>query len=196
MHNHLEMSPPSAWVQRFAGLISSGTVLDLACGVGRHARYLAAMGHQVHALDRDAQALAQLATYDGAGATAIFPRQIDLEVPIEQLQWPFVAASLNAIIITNYLHRALFPLLLASLADGGFIIVETFAQGNGMFGKPSNPNFLLEPGELIHIMSQVPSMRIMAYEDGRVLQPKEAMVQRICAVKLSSEQEFFRLGLI
>lgn len=193
---HLAINPPSAWVQRFAGLISPGPVLDLACGTGRHARYLAAIGHQVHALDRDAQALAQLAAYDGAGAAAIFPRQIDLEIPLEHLRWPFAAASLHAIVITNYLHRPLFPLLLSSLANGGLIIVETFAQGNGMFGKPSNPQFLLAPGELIQIISQSPGMRIIAYEDGRVMQPKEAMVQRICAVKLASEQEFFRLGAI
>jgi SAM-dependent methyltransferase len=169
---HHAIASPSPWVRRFAPLIGAGEVLDLACGSGRHAKWLAGLGHRVLALDKDESALALAA---GQGINTM---QADLEK--EELPWPFEAGRFAAIVVTNYLHRPLFPHIVASLAQDGVLIYETFAAGNEQFGKPSNPNFLLQSGELLQWCA---GLRIVAYEDGYVDQPKPAMVQRICAVR-------------
>lgn len=168
-----QISDPSAWVTRFAPLIGPGEVLDLACGSGRHAKWLAGRGHVVLAVDRDERSLALAA---GQGITTM---QADLE-SAEDFVWPFAAQRFAAIVVTNYLHRPLFPHLLSSLAADGVLIYETFAAGNGQFGKPSNPHFLLQPGELLQLCA---GLRVVAFEDGYVNQPKPALIQRICAVK-------------
>jgi SAM-dependent methyltransferase len=162
----------SCWVRRFAPLIQAGEVLDLACGAGRHARHLAALGHPVLALDRDPAALKQ------AAAPGIHTVCFDLEAA--GASWPFGAQRFAGIVVTNYLHRPLFSDLLASLAPDGVLIYETFARGNAQFGKPSNPAFLLEPGELIERAAGA-GLSVVAYEDGRVGLPQAAMLQRLCA---------------
>ena len=166
---------PSSWVQRFAALIGPGEVLDLACGRGRHARYLAALGHSVLAVDRDPEALQH------AAGQQIMPMQFDLEGPGEPVDWPFGPARFAGIVVTNYLHRPLMAYLAHSLRPDGVLIYETFAHGNEQFGKPSNPDFLLAPGELLGIARQC-GLRVLAFEDGCVGQPKAAMVQRLCAL--------------
>lgn len=168
---------PSDWVRRFAPLIPAGETLDLACGSGRHARLLAELGHPVLALDRDSEALAKTV------GERISTLQADLEVVGSV--WPFVANRFAGIVVTNYLHRPLFPFILDSLAPQGVLIYETFALGNAQYGKPTNSDFLLVPGELLelmHIHRQF-SMRVLAYEDGYASAPKPAMVQRICVIK-------------
>lgn len=122
-----------------------------------------------------------------AGAT-ITTLEYDLEREIEgRIQWPFEIDRFAGIVVTNYLHRPLFPYLHASLAPGGVLIYETFAAGNEQFGKPSNPNFLLAPAELLDFARSVgSSLRVIAFEDGYIEQPKPAMVQRICAIKTST----------
>ncbi len=166
------MGAPSPWVARFAPLIPAGEVLDLACGGGRHARHLAALGHPVTALDRDAQALALAA---GPGITTL---QYDLEA--DGAAWPFAAGRFAGIVVTNYLHRPLLAALAASLRPDGVLIYETFAIGNEAFGKPSNPAFLLARGELLAAAHQA-GLRVIAFEDGFVGAPKPAMLQRLCA---------------
>jgi len=168
---------PSAWVERFAPLIPAGRVLDLACGAGRHARLLAAMGHDVVAVDRDAAALATLA------GERIEGRLIDLEQSgaEQQALWPLVASMYSGVVVANYLHRALMSALLASVKSGGILIYETFAHGNGQFGKPSNPDFLLARGELLDVGLRAPAWHVIAFEDGYVETPKPAMIQRVCA---------------
>jgi len=166
------MGDVSAWVARFAGLIGPGEVLDLACGSGRHARHLAALGHPVIALDREPAALALAA---GPGITTL---EHDLELP--GARWPFGPARFAGIVVTNYLHRALMAQLCASLAPDGVLIYETFALGNALFGKPSNPAFLLERGELL-AHARTANLQVLAYEDGLVGAPKPAMLQRLCA---------------
>ncbi|MDB5909494.1 MAG: SAM-dependent methyltransferase [Massilia sp.] len=166
------MSQVSAWVDRFARLIPPGDVLDLACGTGRHARHLAALGHPVTALDRDPAALAQAA---GPGIATL---QYDVEEPGKR--WPFAPGRFAGIVVTNYLHRPLMAHIAASLKPDGVLIYETFAIGNEAFGKPSNPAFLLAPGELLDVARQH-GLRVLAYEDGYVDAPKPAMVQRLCA---------------
>lgn len=183
MNSTLPLQPqsdvPLEWVKRFASLIPAGEVLDLACGSGRHARLLAGLGHPVLALDRDPDALARAA---GAGIATL---QADLESDDPVLGWPFAANRFAGIVVTNYLHRPLFPHILASLAPRGALIYETFALGNAQYGRPANPNFLLEPGELLELMRihQQFRLRVVAYEDGYVAAPKPAMVQRICVIK-------------
>jgi SAM-dependent methyltransferase len=186
---HHAVDRPSGWVARFAPLIPHGEVLDLACGSGRHARLLAALGQAVLAVDRDAGALAE------AAGPQISTLQLDLE---SGTAWPFEASRFTGIVVTNYLHRPLFPSILGSLAPGGVLIYETFAQGNGHFGKPSSPDFLLEPGELLKMAGPNASdaVRVIAYEDGYTDQPKAAMVQRICAMKADSTISPDRLRLI
>lgn len=180
---HSAIDQPSAWVRRFAPLIAKGAVLDLACGSGRHARLLAALGHQVVAADRDVGALERAA---GSGITTV---QVDLE-SAEPAAWPFGREQFAAIVVTNYLHRPLFELILQSLAPGGLLIYETFARGNERFGKPSNPDFLLQPGELLDRVRQGEGpLHVLAFEDGYVERPKPARVQRICARKSGWEDD-------
>jgi SAM-dependent methyltransferase len=168
---HEQLVEPSAWVVRFAPLIASqGRVLDVACGSGRHARLLAALGHAVEAVDRDAHALAQLLGVAGVHTTCS---------DIEARPWPFPDVRFAAVVVTNYLHRPLLPTLLASLAPGGVLLYETFAAGNERYGRPSNPQFLLQPGELLRLCAR---LRVVAYEDLRVEVPRVALVQRICAI--------------
>lgn len=180
MSGHDPVAQPSSWVARFAPLIPRGEVLDLACGGGRHTRLLAAMGQRVIAVDRDAEALSKIA------GTNIRTMEYDLEREADQgASWPFESNRFAGIVVTNYLHRPLLTSILASLAPNGILIYETFAHGNGRFGKPSNPAFLLEPGELLQAVSanSAGSMRVIAFEDGFVGQPRPAMVQRICVLR-------------
>ena len=161
---------PSRWIVRFAGLVRPrGTVLDVACGSGRHARWFEDRGHPVTGIDRDADALAA----SGAGEKIAF----DLE---QGSAWPLSGRRFAAIVVTNYLHRPSFPDLLAALDDGGVLLYETFAAGNERFGRPSNPDFLLAPGELL---ARCRDLDIVAFEDGLVGAPPYASVQRICAVR-------------
>ena len=161
---------PSGWVVRWAPLIRpGGTVLDLACGAGRHARWLARLGFEVSAVDRDTSPFA-----DPPQGVAL------LEADIESGPWPYPGVAFDGIVVANYLHRPLLPILAASLVPGGVLVYETFARGNERYGRPSNPAFLLAPGELLELVRG--KLRVVAYEDLLVTDPKPAMVQRICAI--------------
>jgi SAM-dependent methyltransferase len=165
-----ESDSPSAWVRRWAPLICRGArVLDVACGSGRHARFFAACGAMVDAVDRNAVAGQSLQNE---------PAIRFLAADIETGPWPYAGRRFDAIVVTHYLHRPLFGPLLASLAPGGVLIYETFAQGNAQFGKPSNPDYLLAPGELLQ---RCAGLHVLAYEDGVVETPRPARLQRICA---------------
>jgi SAM-dependent methyltransferase len=155
---------PSGWVLRWAPRIAAGRVLDLACGGGRHARLFLARGHEVVAVDRDPQ--------DIRGARFV---QADLEGGDP---WPLPGERFGCVVVTNYLHRPLFPRILEALAPGGSLVYETFMAGNESLGKPSNPAFLLRPGELLEAFR---SLEILAFEEGRVDSPKAAMIQRLFA---------------
>lgn len=162
----------SAWLQRWAHLLRPhGTVLDVACGSGRHLRWLAARGFAVTGVDRDAQALAGL---DEVAETVV----ADLEAG----PWPLPGRRFDAVVVTHYLWRPLQPALLAALADGGVYLHETFADGQQTVGRPSRPDFLLQPGELLALSR---GLRVLGYEDGFVEDPAQGprFVQRIVAVR-------------
>ena len=167
-----DVQQPSAWVRRFASAIPpGGTVLDFACGSGRHARLLASLGYRVVAVDRDEAALESL-----RGVAGVMVRCLDLEGD----SWPFEAGSFDGVAVTNYLHRPRLDLLLGLLKPKGVLIYETFMVGNEALGKPSNPDFLLRPGELLERVGQ--RLFVVAFEQGQVSDPKPAVIQRICAV--------------
>ena len=161
---HAHLDTPSPWVQRWAPLVERGPVLDVACGGGRHARLFAERGLEVVAVDRELQSI--------EGVSFV---QADLE---DGSAWPFQGRRFAAIVVTNYLHRPLFPRLREALEEGGIVIYETFMAGNERFGKPSNPAFLLEPGELLEAFS---GLAPIAFEQGTVARPKPAAIQRLCA---------------
>jgi SAM-dependent methyltransferase len=176
---HASIANPSAWVARFSHLITpGGRVLDLAAGSGRHSLYLAKQGFSVLAVDRDAVALEALAQLNPSLAIDI--EQLDLEGPT----WPLADRSglFDAVVVTNYLYRPYLELLPDLLAEGGVLIYETFAHGNAAFGKPSNPDFLLQTGELLDFAARH-GLHVLAYSDLYQAQPKPAMVQSVCAVK-------------
>jgi SAM-dependent methyltransferase len=165
--SHAALPEPSPWVRRWAALIvRGGHVLDVACGSGRHLRWLAARGFAVTGVDRDAGALEPLRLLGRA-----------VVADIENGPWPFAGETFDAVVVTNYLWRPLLPTLVASVADGGVLIYETFALGNEAFGKPSNPAFLLRPGELLEACRE---LHVVAYEDG-LLEGPPRRVQRIAA---------------
>jgi len=146
-------------------------VLDLACGSGRHVRLLAGLGHPVVAVDRNAEALAGL-----HGLPGVETRALDLEAET----WPLIGESFAGIVVTNYLWRAHLPDVLDCLAPGGVLIYETFMHGNAAYGKPSNPEFLLRPGELREI-ARTAGLQELAFAEGYSDQPWPAMRQAIVA---------------
>ena len=168
-----ERQAPSAWVRRFAPLISArGRVLDLACGSGRHACYLRKLGWRVTAIDRDEALVASLQGLEGIDA-----RLADLE----SQPWPLDREVFDGVVVINYLHRPLLAKLISALAEGGVLIYETFAMGNEQYGRPSNPEYLLRRGELLEWIA--PQLQVVAFEQGIVSLPKPAVIERICAVR-------------
>ena len=163
---------PSAWIERFAHLVPTGArVLDLAAGHGRHARFFASRGVRTLAVDRDADALATL-----FGVPNVETRVADLESG----SWPLAGEKFGAIVVANYLHRALFAHLLDALNDDGVLLYETFAIGNERYGRPSNPDFLLRENELLDLA--LGRLTIVAFEQGAVDGDRPAVVQRLAAV--------------
>lgn len=142
-------------------------MLDVACGSGRHVRWLAAQGFAVTGVDRKEDAVASL-----RGVAEI------VVADIEGGPWPLPDRRFDAVVVTNYLWRPLWPRLREALDDGGVLIHETFAEGNESVGKPSRADFLLRHGELLCVAQ---GLRVVAYEDGFLDAPPR-FVQRIAAV--------------
>jgi SAM-dependent methyltransferase len=159
----------SSWVRRFGGLVPAGArVLDVACGGGRHVRWFAERGCSVTGVDRD--------------AAAVEPLRAIARVVVADIEggpWPLAGETFDAVVVTNYLWRPLLPTIVASVAAGGVLLYETFAVGNETVGRPSNPDFLLRPGELLQAAR---GLRVVAYEDGYA-DPPPRFVQRIAAVR-------------
>ena len=170
------LEPPSAWVKRWSHLVKpQGTVLDVACGYGRHAYYFHEQNHAIALVDRAQAAI------DSIAIPAHACEKVTAD--IENGPWPFTGRQFDAVVVTNYLWRPLMPTLLASLSPGGVLIYETFAAGNETVGKPSRPDFLLRPGELLDVCKD---LRVVAFEDGFLAGAAEQtprFVQRIAAVR-------------
>jgi SAM-dependent methyltransferase len=163
----------SSWVVKYLSLIpKGGRVLDLACGNGRHAIWLAQQGYQVDAIDREIQAVSSMVGIDNINVGIL-----DLEAG----EWPNSDQRYDGIIVSRYLYRPLLHTLAAILNPGGVLIYETFMVGNERHGKPSNPDFLLLPNELLEIYS--PLLNIISFEqEGEEQHPRPAVMQRICAI--------------
>lgn len=168
------MIAPSPWVVLHLERLAPGArVLDLACGSGRHTRLLAATGHPVLAVDRDAAALSGLAAVPGVSV---------LVADLESGDWPLAGMHFAGVVVTNYLWRPRLMDLCALLEPGGVLIYETFMAGNEAFGKPSNLDFLLRPGELRDIAGAA-GLSELAFVEGYVDSPKPALRQAICALR-------------
>ena len=168
------LNPPSPWITRHASRITPGDrVLDLAAGSGRHSRWLAAQGFRVLAVDRDAEAIAAL-----AGTPGVDARVMDLEGP----DWPLAGLCFAGIVVANYLYRPRLAILASMLDPGGVLLYETFARGQERLGRPQNPDYLLEPGELLDAF--MGPLRLVAYEHLRDESSGQPSIrQRICAVR-------------
>jgi SAM-dependent methyltransferase len=151
-------------------------VLDVACGGGRHARYLPDRGHRVVAVDREISSITEIRK-NLADASRLEIVELDLE---DGTPWPLAERTFACVLVTNYLHRPLFPHLIESIEPGGVLIYETFARGNERFGRPKNPHYLLEDGELLDRCGE---LKVIAFEQGIVERPEPAAIQRICAWK-------------
>lgn len=165
----------STWVQRWSHLVPPGPILDLACGRGRHLRWFAQRGHAVVGVDRSAQALADIGLHGPACETIL--------ADIESGPWPLPGRRFSAVVVTHYLWRPLMPRLMESLDQAGVLIYETFARGQETLGRPSRPEFLLRPGELIEVCQ---GLRIVAFEDGyepESVRGPARFIQRIAAVR-------------
>jgi SAM-dependent methyltransferase len=159
---------------RFAPLVPpGGTVLDVASGEGRHTRFFLERGHPVVAVDIDVSGLADLGEASGLEVV-----QVDLE---DGSAFPLAGRRFEGVVVTSYLYRPLFPALVAAVAPGGVLIYQTFARGQERFGQPTNPDFLLLPGELLEAVRG--ELRVVAYEDIVREEPRPAALQRICAVR-------------
>ncbi len=172
---------------RFAEIVPPGTsVLDVACGHGRHARFFATRGHDVIAADIDTSGVTDLSNT---------PRVAIDERDLETGDWPYPKAAFGAIVVANYLHRPHFDHYASSLSPGGVLLIDTFGEGNELLGRPRNPAFLLKPGELIAAFGS--QLEIVAYECGSEQHPRSAVRQRLCAVRGHSPPPTpWQLGLI
>lgn len=170
------LGPVSDWVRRWSHLVpSTASVLDIACGQGRHMKWFADKGCTVTGIDRSPEAIHAAARFGEA-----------VLADIENGPWPLVNGAqtrqFEAVVVTNYLWRPLFPVMIQSVAPGGVLIYETFSQGNETVGKPSRPDFLLRPAELLSVFK---NLRIVAFEEGFLENPSR-FVQRIAAVRPDS----------
>jgi SAM-dependent methyltransferase len=167
------LGSPSNWVKRWSHLVPpQGQILDIACGHGRHMKWFAEQGHTVVGVDRSSEAIDAAADYGEA-----------VLADIENGPWPLMSGDqvrqFDAVIVTNYLWRPLFPVIAQSVAPGGLLVYETFSKGNETVGKPSRPDFLLRPAELLHTFE---NMHIIAFEEGFLEHPPR-FVQRIAALQ-------------
>lgn len=176
-----DVQEASGWIMRFGDLVPrGGSVLDVACGSGRHLRWFAQRGHRVTGVDRSPQALADCA---GIGETLL--------ADIENGAWPLAGRQFDGVVVTHYLWRPLLRTIVASVAPGGVLLYETFAVGNETVGRPSNPDFLLRPGELLDACRG--ELLVVAYENGFIEGPPARFVQRLAAVREARTTQRLRL---
>jgi SAM-dependent methyltransferase len=177
-------SDPSPWIARYAPLVrNAASLLDVACGHGRHAKFFASRGVRVVAVDRDESAIASL-----NGIQNIATELRDLEGASRSADaWPYAHETFDAIVVCNYLWRPTFDRTLDSIKPGGVLLYETFMDGNERYGKPSRHEFLLRSNELLERTRN--QFRTIAFEEGDVFDDTGrpiACAQRICSIKRES----------
>ena len=171
VRNHTELVSASAWIERWHKNFGSGSkVLDLACGGGRHGRLFLEKGATVTFIDIDTAGVSDLVAHDRAEV---------VQADLESNPWPLDDRQFDAIVVTNYLHRPLFPRLIAAVAPGGWLFYETFAVGNERYGRPTNPDFLLKHDELKNQVSG--ELEVIGYAHSMRVLPKRAVMQHIAA---------------
>ncbi len=179
---HAPLSEASGWVQRWSHLVPQGSaVLDVACGAGRHMQWFAGRGHPVTGIDRSDEALASAARFGSV-----------VNADIEGADWPLADRTFGGVVVTNYLWRANFPAIVASVDVGGVLIYETFAIGNESVGRPARAEFLLQPGELLQFCK---GLRVIAYEDGYLDEPARFVQRIVVRREPSPATELFRAHL-
>ena len=174
---HQDMGAPSAWIERWhSGFGSGSRVLDLACGGGRHGRLFLENGATVTFVDIDVSGVGDLSRNERAEI---------LQADLENAPWPLENRQFDAVVVTNYLHRPLFPSIVDAVAPGGWLFYETFAVGNERYGRPSNPDFLLEYDELKHRVED--ELDVIGYAHSLRILPKRAIMQHIAAQRPNDE---------
>lgn len=163
---------PSPWVERFLpGVKKDGSILDVACGAGRHMRLALERGYSVTGIDRDLSQLDDLAERSDVGLV-----EADLETGAP---FPLRGMKYDGVIVTNYLWRPILADIIACVAADGVLIYETYARGHERQGKPSNPDFLLKNNELLEAV--LPGLVVVAYEHGLRTGAHPKIIQRIAA---------------
>lgn len=130
-----------------------------------------AKGHPTTFLDRNVAAIQDL-----AGNALAEPLETDLEA---DAGWPLEKRQFDAVVVTNYLWRPILPRIVAAVAPGGLLLYETFALGNEAFGRPRNPDFLLQPGELLEAVRG--QLNVLGYEQRFEGEPRPRVLQHIAA---------------
>lgn len=173
MDGHHRLPTPEATIVAWAAHVPRGaTVLDVAAGSGRHGLWFAGRDHTVVAIDRDTEALQQRA-----------PAKCRIvQADLENAAWPLPGERFDAVIVVNYLWRALLPTLFASVTVGGHLMYETFANGNEKYGRPRNPDFLLRNGELREATPK--EFDVLEFGQDVVGSPPTAVRQRLLARRL------------
>ena len=165
----------SPWITRFgASAPPDGVVLDVACGGGRHTRWFLDRGARIVAIDRDLRGVDDL-----RGDPHVELVEADLEVGAP---FPVSERAFSVVVVTNYLWRPILDDVARAVAPGGWLLYETFAVGNERLGHPTNPDFLLRPGELLDL-ARTHGLQVVAYELLEVEQPRPAVVQRMAATR-------------
>jgi SAM-dependent methyltransferase len=151
---------PASWLTQHADLLPrQGQALDVACGRGRHALWLAERGLTTLAVDRNVDAVRDLNEEAQARRLPLVAAVRDIEGAAR----PFPPSTYAVIVVVHYLHRALFPALIEALTPGGLLVYETFTRAQAARGKPTNPDFLLEAGELVVL---VRPLEVLASREG------------------------------
>ena len=173
--NNSSLFSPSSWIENNLSKNSSKmSLLDLACGNGRHSVFAANAGYQVTSIDIDKSKLISL-----KNNKFINPIQVDLEI---NNPWPFRNEIFDVVLVTNYLYRPIFKYICKSIKLNGKLFYETFTEENIIFGKPNNKTFLLRPQELLNL-ARNNRFEVINYEEVIISKPIKKAVQRIYAIK-------------
>ena len=167
------MNKISNWVKYCLKKIpfGKGYVLDLACGRGRHSVFLSDLGYNVLSVDINKKSLN---SFDGK---LIKKKAIDIE---NVNNWPLGEKKFYIVIVTNFLNRKIFPLIIDSISKGGYLVYETFSEGHEKIGKPSNPEYILKPKELIKLSNK---MEFLEYENIYINNPSNHSYKQSIFVK-------------